>query len=131
MFADRLKEILREQYISQSDLSAMTGISRARISMYCSGACYPRANAIKQIADALHVPVGWLIGEVKEIEPSLSVPEVAQALGILPQGLREGLKRRIYPFGYAVQKNGKYKYYISPTKFAAYQKHGLKGYDQK
>lgn len=131
MFADRLKQILREEFLSQSDLSAMTGISRARISMYCSGACYPRANAVKQIAEALHVPAGWLTGEIREKEPSLSVPDVARSLGVLPQRLREGLKRRIYPFGYAVEKNGKYKYYISPTQFESYKKHSLKGYDQK
>lgn len=131
MLADKLKQILSERYISQADLSAKTGISRARISMYCSGASYPRPNAVKQIAEALNVPAGWLTGEVKEIEPSLSVPKVARALGVLPQALREGLKRCIYPFGYAVFKNGKYKYYISPTKFEAYQKHDLKGYEQR
>lgn len=121
MFADRLKTVLHEQFLSQADLSKATGISKARISMYCAGLNYPRPQALKQIADALHVPAGWLTGEIQEQEPSLSVPKVAKTLGILPQCLREGLKSRNFPFGYAVCKNGKFKYYINPTQFGEYK----------
>ncbi len=121
MFADRLKTVLHEQFISQADLSKATGISKARISMYCAGASRPRPQALKQIADALHVPAGWLIGEIKEKEPSLAVSTAAKALGMLPQCLREGLKARSFPFGYAILKNGKFKYYINPTQFGEYK----------
>lgn len=122
MFSNRLKTALNEQRISQSELSQMTGIGRSGISQYVSGINYPRPTAMKQIADALNVPVGWLSGEIKEAEKSLSVPYAAKVLNVLPQKLRVDLKERLLPFGYAVNKNGKYHYFISPTKFKEYER---------
>lgn len=120
-FADRLKQAMKEQMVSQADLSKITGISRSRISQYHSGIYTPRRGAIKQIADALNVPVCWLIGEIEETEPSVSLPYAAKLMNVLPQMLREGLKNRKYPFGYAVKKsNGRFRYYISPKRFTEF-----------
>ena len=122
MFSDRLKQAMNEQGISQARLSELTGMGRSRISQYVSGQYHPRPEAIKQIADALKVPSGWLSGEIQETEKSLSVPYAASVLNIRPQMLREGLKARKFPFGYAVSKNGLFKYYINPTQFEKYRK---------
>lgn len=122
MFSDRLKAVMKEQSVSQSDLSRMTGMGRSRISQYVSGQYHPRPEAMKQIADALKVPSGWLSGEIQETEKPLSVPYAASVLNIRPQMLREGLKARKFPFGYAISKNGLFKYYINPTQFEKYRK---------
>lgn len=111
---------MKEQSVSQSDLSRITGIGRSNISQYISGINYPRPSAMKQIADALKIPLGWLTGEIKEPEKSLSVIYAAKVLNVIPQKLRGDLQKRLLPFGYAVYKNGKYRYYISPKKFAEY-----------
>lgn len=120
MFSDRLKAVMKEQNVSQSDLSRITGIGRSNISQYISGINYPRPSAMKQIADALKIPLGWLTGEIKEPEKSLPVIYAAKVLNVIPQKLRGDLQKRLLPFGYAVYKNGKFRYFISPTKFENY-----------
>ena len=119
-FSDRLKDVMKEQSISQSDLSRMTGIGRSNISQYIAGVNYPRSAAMNQIARALNIPLGWLIGEFEEPEKSLSVIYAAKVLNVIPQKLRGDLQKRRVPFGYALNKNGKYRYFISPTKFQEY-----------
>lgn len=72
---------------------------------------------MKIIADAIDVPSDYLIGVIPTYEETLSVPVVASLLQINPQQLREQLKLRKVPFGYAVLRNGRYQYFISSKKF--------------
>lgn len=117
IFAERLKEVMEEHHISQSDLARMTGIGRSRICQYLSGKFEPKISSLKIIADALDVPSDYLIDVIPTYEETLSVPVVASLLQINPQQLREQLKSRKVPFGYAVLRNGRYQYFISSKKF--------------
>lgn len=122
IFAERLKQVMEEYHISQSDLSRMTGIGRSRICQYLSGKFEPRVSSLKAIADALGVQMEYLLGNIPQYEETLSVPVAANLLNIRPQQLREQLKSRKVPFGYAVLRNGKYQYFISPKKFEEFLK---------
>ena len=120
MFSDRLRTVMKEQCLSQSDLSRMSSIGKSNISQYISGINRPRAAAIKRLSSVLNVPAGWLTGDIDETETSLSVIYAAKALGVMPQRLRCDLQQRRLPFGYAANKNGRFRYFISPTKFEEY-----------
>lgn len=49
-------------YGSQAELAAAAGLSRATISNAENGRHTPHPLALRAIAEACHVPVGWLIG---------------------------------------------------------------------
>ena len=53
-FAERLKEVMKEQNLSQSDLSHLTGIGRSSISQYLSGRNIPTLQRQENIAIALN-----------------------------------------------------------------------------
>lgn len=50
----------------------------------------------------------------------LTVKETARLMNCSEQFVREGLKRGILPFGYAVKMSSYWTYFISPEKFTEY-----------
>lgn len=62
-FAERLKEVMKEQNLSQSDLSHLTGIGRSSISQYLSGRNIPTLQRQENIAIALNLPADYFIVE--------------------------------------------------------------------
>lgn len=52
-----------------------------------------------------------------EHENRLSVEETARLMGVSGQFVREGLKRGVFPWGYALKASSRWTYYISPHKF--------------
>ena len=58
---------------------------------------------------------------------NMTVEEASKLMGVGRQFIREGLKKKILPFGDAVQiqKDGKYTYFISRQKFLEHT--GIKG----
>ena len=125
-FADKLKNLMKDLDLTQSKLSDLTGIGKSSISQYLSGKNTPSALRMSMIANALDVSVDWLNGSVDEIDGSghlnnLPVETAAKLMGVGKQMVRQGLKNGVFPFGYAVlMPSGKYRYYISPKKFAEY-----------
>lgn len=125
-FSERLKKAMDEQKVTQSDLASKTGLGKSSISQYLSGKNTPSALRMSMIANALDVSVDWLNGSVDEIDGSghlnnLPVETAAKLMGVGKQMVRQGLKNGVFPFGYAVlMPSGKYRYYISPKKFAEY-----------
>lgn len=61
-FSKRLNEILRLRNLRQTDLVAITQISKGAISKYLKGSVEPKAEALFVIANALHVSDKWLLG---------------------------------------------------------------------
>ncbi len=124
IFVKRLRGIMEERQLSQADIVAMTGISKAAISQYLSGKNVPRSDSIKTIAEALGVSVEYFdvleeekqdYGEVR----NLPVDVAAKLMGVSPQFIRVGLQRGTLPFGWAVQQSkNRYTYWIGPVKFS-------------
>ena len=50
----------------------------------------------------------------------LSVVDAAELMGVTQQFIRIGLQRNVFPFGYAVKRERRWSYYISPMKFTEY-----------
>ncbi|WP_255964516.1 LexA family transcriptional regulator [Staphylococcus aureus] len=61
-FKDRLKQIMSEQKISQSELSRRTGIGRNSISDYLNGKYEAKQDKVFELAKALNVNEAWLMG---------------------------------------------------------------------
>lgn len=49
----------------------------------------------------------------------LTIRKAAQLMGVSEQFLRIGLRKGIFPFGYAVKMSGRWTYYISRERFEA------------
>ncbi|HAY0879132.1 TPA: helix-turn-helix domain-containing protein [Staphylococcus aureus] len=61
-FKDRLKQIMSERKISQSELSKRTGIGRNSISDYLNGKYEAKQDKVFELAKALNVNEAWLMG---------------------------------------------------------------------
>lgn len=127
IFANRLKQAMDEQEVTQTDLCTKTGLGKSSVSQYLSGKNIPNTFRLKIIADALNVSPAWLRGDIDEPSTenghtnNLLVETAAKLMGVGKQFIRVGLRNGTFPFGYAVlMPSGKYRYYISPKKFAEY-----------
>lgn len=61
-FYERLKEIMKERNVSQTELCARTKIPKSAMSQYISGAFKPKQDRTYLIARALNVSEAWLMG---------------------------------------------------------------------
>lgn len=58
---NRIKIVLAEKNVSQTALSEMTGLSKTRISSYCTNSSQPSIETLRMIAVALKVNAQRLI----------------------------------------------------------------------
>lgn len=65
-FSHNLNSIMKEKQIKASELSRLTGISKARISQYTNGIYIPKAAALDAIANALGVSRDVLLGNKEQ-----------------------------------------------------------------
>lgn len=85
-FSERLKKALSAAGMRPSQLAAVTGLSKARISQYMNGIYIPKSQAACLIARALNVSETWLIGEggsMKRSEPEHERPNISE---VVPNG---------------------------------------------
>ena len=61
-FKDRLEEAMAHRHMSAADLSRKTGIGEGAISQYRRGAYKASQRNLEKIANALSVPISWLMG---------------------------------------------------------------------
>lgn len=121
-FAANLKKAMNERNMTQSELSALTGIGKSSISQYLSGKNEPTEQRTEKIADALECSVAFLNGLTTCSDPTddpngfknVPVTIAAQRLGKSEQFIRVGLQRNRLPFGTAVKLSSRYSYHISP-----------------
>lgn len=67
VFIERLKEAINEKRISQNELAKKANVSTAYISQLLSGKKNPTIKVVKQIADALGLPVSYFLENGVEI----------------------------------------------------------------
>ena len=65
-FRDRLRKAMNDNSLNARELSKRCGLSEASISRYLLGQMEPKVDAIKKMADAMHVDPVWLMGIDKE-----------------------------------------------------------------
>ena len=86
--SNRLKQVMEELDINQSELVRRTGINKGALSSYISGRYIPKQRAIYALASALDVSEPWLMGydvpknRVEDSNSSLS-PNEKKTLGYI------------------------------------------------
>lgn len=122
--ARNLEHAMIRHDISTARLADISGVSKASINKYLSGAVVPADEIIVKLAEALGEPTD----RIKPIPQNkrsgkITVEEAAEMMGKSPQWLREVLKAKELPesFGTARNRTGRrWTYYISPKGFEAY-----------
>lgn len=61
-FSTRLRTIIEQRNIRQSDLCKKTGIKKSAMSQYLSGSFSPKQQNLHKLATALNVSEAWLMG---------------------------------------------------------------------
>lgn len=121
----RLKSAMTVEGLSVTKLSAATGISKGTISQYTHGRIQPSAASLQRLADALNVTVGYLTNS-DETEPdapgedfgnNMPVNVAARLMNKSKEFVYKGLQEGVFPFGYAIQVQNRWTYFISPYKF--------------
>lgn len=127
MFHEKLKNLMIELNMTQSDISEKTGVGKSSISQYISGKFEPTEKRKISIAEALNLPSNYfdenveLIQQVGEsIRIQKLLPEnVAKMMGMDKGTLRKGLQQGVFPWGYAIQTSEKrWVYFINAKKFS-------------
>ena len=107
-FSERLKTILEETGIRQTDLCDKAGIGKSAMSQYLHGAFVPKQAKLSAIAEALGVSEGWLMGHdvpkhrtvkaaAEEHEAGncyiMTAPDDSMAGAYIPKGARVVFRR--------------------------------------
>ena len=64
-FANKVKELMIRDNISQKELSKLSGISESSISRYLSDSLQPRMDILAKISKVFNVTTSYLLGEEK------------------------------------------------------------------
>lgn len=116
MFSDELIKVMEEKGLSTSDLSRMTGISKASISQYRNGKNSPSAKRVALLENVLGVKFGH--AELEKPNPPqskvnrISVRQAAKIMDISEQALRIGIQQGVFPWAYGVRTSEKRWVYI-------------------
>jgi len=124
-FSNKLKQLMSELSLSQTKLSALTGIGKSSISQYLSGKNEPSRERKKEIAKALGVDENYF--EIFKADAAitydnsinLSVKIAARLMHKSKSFIEQGLKDGVFPWGYAVKLKN-WSYFISASKFTEY-----------
>lgn len=96
----RIQTMLNERGISQKEFSAMTGLTEAAISRYCTGAREPKSLALGTMANALGVSVNELLGTPCEDPTTLNdaIRLVARSANEIPAEKKKELIKMLLDF---------------------------------
>lgn len=121
-FGEKLKVLMRDQGLTQSELSALTGVGKSSISQYLSGKNEPARARKREFARALGVQDDYFeqFVPIAEVRPNdaVNVPVdlVARLMGKSKAFVTQGLQDGVFPWGYAV-KLKQWSYFVSAVKF--------------
>lgn len=96
----KIQSLLDEQGISRKEFSAMTGLTEAAISRYCTGAREPKSVTLAVIANALGVSVDELLGTPCEDPETLdgAIRLVARSANEIPAEKKRELINALLDF---------------------------------
>lgn len=119
-FSDKLKGLMTEQGLTQTQLSELTGYKRPSICQWLSGSSEPSAEKKQRLAVTLGMPSDYFNQFEAEPEPNevVNVPIVlvARLMGKSRDWVAKGLQDGIFPWGYAVKMTD-WSYWVSSAKF--------------
>ena len=128
MFAKKLKDALSHANMTQAQLAAKSGLTKASISQYIKGKHMPSRKAVNAIAAALDMPELYFTDEAEQINETnkrlpirLTTQQAAKLMGVGAEMIRINLQNGALPFGYAMKGSGdRYVYSINTRQFMKY-----------
>lgn len=125
---ENAKAFMKQNGITASKLSQITGIGKSSISQYLSGKNEPSSERVEAIAaaigctpDDLFTTAAVTIKATATVDGNLTCHGAAVLMHKHESFVRNGLKQGVFPFGYAVKGRGnRYSYYISSKKFTEF-----------
>ena len=126
-FNEKLRTVMQDLNLTQSQLVGLTGIGKSGISQYLSGRNVPTEERQRDIAVSLGLDSDYFISHVT---PTISKPiidgkvskmdvnVVAKLLGMNHNTIRKGLQQCVFPWGYAIQTStNRWVYFINEKRF--------------
>ena len=88
-FSERLRRIMEERGMTQSELAQLSGVSKSSISRYISGAWKGKQDTVYNLAHVLNVSEAWLMGydvpmERQQLAQSTAASLVDTVSNLLP-----------------------------------------------
>lgn len=122
MFNEMLKTAMEDAGMNATALSAATGIGKSSLSQYLSGKVVPPDKKKEQIALAMGLEADYFKKKQINLDlenkgSNLPVIVAARLMGKSKEFVYQGLRDGVFPWGYGVNMNGRWSYYISPAKF--------------
>ncbi|MFI3236782.1 MAG: helix-turn-helix transcriptional regulator [Lachnospiraceae bacterium] len=125
-FNEKLKKVMQELHINQSQLVGLTGIGKSSISQYLSGRNVPAEERQRDIAVSLGLDADYFTNIMPVISkptndgriPKADVNAVAKLLGMNHHTVRQGLQQGVFPWGYAIHTSeNRWVYFINEKRF--------------
>lgn len=79
-FSERLRRIMEERGMTQSELAQLSGVSKSSISRYISGAWKGKQDTVYNLAHVLNVSEAWLMGYDVPMERQNPIQSTAASL---------------------------------------------------
>lgn len=79
-FMNRLNEALKERDMTAAELARISGVNEGAISQYRKGKYKPAQSNLDRLANALNVPIPWLMGNDVESPFQNKLTETEQRL---------------------------------------------------
>lgn len=115
MLVDRLNQLLKEKDLNKMDLARIAGVSPQSVNGWYKRGSISKQSAAK-LAEALNVPIAWLLGTGGEEESGLSAEE-QQLLAIYRQFPPSERRNMLGAFEMRLEELREYyKKYASPDK---------------
>ena len=124
MFCEKLDRAMLEKGMNITELAAATGIGKSSLSQYRNGKHEPDNIKKIKIAKALGLESGYFLKETapdksRNLIKKLLVDEAARLMGVSSGTVKEGLKDKRFPWGYAIHTSeNHWTFWINAKKFA-------------
>ncbi len=120
-FGEKLKRLMHENGLTQTQVCRLTGVGAPSISQYLSGDHEPTKKRRRDMALALGVDENYFEellpdADIKPAGVNLPVSVAAKLMKKSAEWVEQGLRDGVFPWGYAV-KLKKWSYFISSIKF--------------
>ena len=118
-FKQHLKKIL--EGLNRKTFCEMTGVPASSLSIWLTSDVEPSDERKRQIAETLGLDSDFF-GVLKDepVQPSaggFTPLDASRLMGVGVQFIYAGLQQGVFPWGYAVNRNGSWSYWINRNKF--------------
>jgi len=124
MFHEKLDQAMLEKRMNITALSDATGIGKPSLSQYRNGKHEPDDVKKIKIAKALGLAADYFLKDTapdrsRNVIKKLLVEEAAKLMGVSSGTIKEGLKDKRFPWGYAIHTSeNHWTFWINAKKFA-------------